>query len=178
MLNGTDESRLHPNKTLVSIIRRDLSAKYPLELKFQDGTIQHADVLIGDDGPFGQMRSEVLGAKHPANPPVFMNFLSAVAHVEPNAAEKLLGQKYGNRDLGRRFERVGTGSWFLNAYLEGFSTCLGSFYTEESYDLSQFTRATSVHELTARFGNLKRGEGITGVSPHHPSSYHPIPTLI
>jgi salicylate hydroxylase len=166
MLNGTDESRLHPNKTLVSIIRKDLSAKYPLELKFQDGTIQHADVLIGDDGPFGQMRSEVLGAKHPANPPVFMNFLSAV------------GQKYGNRDLGRRFERVGTGSWFLNAYLEGFSTCLGSFYTEESYDLSQFTRATSVHELTARFGNLKRGEGITGVSPHHPSSYHPIPTLI
>ncbi|KAH4804230.1 FAD-dependent monooxygenase elcH [Parastagonospora nodorum] len=163
MLNGTDESRLHPNKTLVSITRKDLSAKYPLELKFQDGSIQHADVLIGDDGPFGQMRSEVLGAKHPANAPVFMNFLSAVAHVAPDDAEKLLGQKYGNRDLGRRFERVGMGSWFLNAYLEGFSTCLGSFYTEEAYDLSQFTRTTSVKELTARFSNLKRGEGITGI---------------
>lgn len=176
MLNGTEESRLHANKTLISVTQKDGSSKYPLELKFQDGTTQNADILIGDDGPMGFIRSEVLGAKHPAVAPVFMKFLSAVAHVPPNEAEKLLGDKYGNRNLGRRFERVGQGSWFLNAYLEGFSTCLGSFYTEESYDLTKFTRGTSVEELRARFGNLARGEGIAHVS-NRPRQHNPSCTL-
>ncbi|KAF2795487.1 hypothetical protein K505DRAFT_239782 [Melanomma pulvis-pyrius CBS 109.77] len=164
MLNGTDSQRLHPNKTLVSIVQLPQgSAAHPLELRFQDGSIHYADVLVGDDGPFGLMRSQVLGSTHPATPPVFMNFLSAVAHVAPKEAEKHLGHKYGNKAAGRRFERVGVGSWFLNAYLDGFFTCLGSFYSGEPYDISRLTRPTSAEELRARFGGLEGGEGITRV---------------
>lgn len=165
MLNGTDSKRLHPNKTLVSVIQHtQSSAAHPLELRFQDGSVQYADVLIGDDGPFGLMRSQVLGSTHPATQPVFMNVLSAVAHVAPKDAEKYLGHRYGDKEAGRRFERVGLGSWFLNAYLDDFFTCLGSFYSGERYNMSHFTRATSAEELRARFGGLQEGDGIIEVS--------------
>lgn len=159
MLNPINSSRLHTSKRLVSVTQQKKS-DYPLKLKFEDGTAVDADVLVGDDGTFGTMRSHVLGVDHPATAPVFMNFLSAVAHVDPNEAEKLLGSRYGDRAAGRRFEHVGLGSWFLNAYLDGFSTCLGSFYTAEQYDIRQFTRTTSAAEIRARFGNLADSEGI------------------
>ncbi|KAH7080858.1 hypothetical protein FB567DRAFT_581998 [Paraphoma chrysanthemicola] len=159
MLNPIDSKRLHPNKRLISVTQQDVS-DYPLKLKFEDGTTVEADVLAGDDGTFGTMRSHVLGATHPATAPVFMNFLSAVAHVDPKEAEKLLGARYGDKTAGRRFEHVGLGSWFLNAYLEGFSTCLGSFYTAEQYDIRQFVRTTTAAEIRARFGNLANSEGI------------------
>lgn len=89
MLNGTDTSRLHANMTLVDIQQPTESG--PLQLTFNDGTEITADVLIGDDGPIGLMRSHVLGATDPATFPVFMNFLSAVGHVPPKEARQLLG---------------------------------------------------------------------------------------
>ncbi|KAF2230546.1 hypothetical protein EV356DRAFT_453610 [Viridothelium virens] len=163
MLNGTDKGRLHPNTTLLEVKNLPKSSRHPLELSFDDGTTLQADVLIGDDGPVGFMRPYVLGAENLASYPVFMNFLSAVGHVPPKDAHKLLGSPYGDIDSQRRFERVGKGSWFLNAYLDQFFTCLGSFYTTENYNLSQFTRPTSKDELQSRFGSFEDGDGIVEV---------------
>ena len=164
MLNGTDPARLHPNKTLIEIKPLPSSAPHNLELHFSDGSTLKADVLIGDDGPVGLMRSHVLGADDAATYPVFMGFLSAVAHVPPAAALEYLGKPFGDKDAAHRFERVGSGSWFLNAYLDGFFTCLGSFYSTENYNLSEFTRPTSPEELRDKFGGFKRGRGMVEVS--------------
>ena len=136
----------------------------PLELTFLDGTKTTVDVLIGDDGLAGFMRSYVLGNDNVATYPVFMNFLSAVGHVPPTEARRLLGSRFGNPKSRHRFERVGNGSWFLNAFLDGFFTCLGSFYTTEDYDLSQFTRATTPEELAHYFQDFEGGDGIVEVS--------------
>ncbi|PSN62385.1 hypothetical protein BS50DRAFT_612701 [Corynespora cassiicola Philippines] len=163
LLNGTESKRLHPNKTLISVDYLPSESAHPLELHFQDGSIQQADVLIGDDGPMGKIRSEVLGSTHSAAAPVFMHILSAVAHVSPDDAKSYLGPRYGSKNSGRRFEHVGRGSWFLNAYLDGFFTCLGSFYSGEPYDLSHFTRPTSMEELKARFGSFEGGKGIVEI---------------
>ncbi|KAL6704600.1 hypothetical protein ACN47E_008110 [Coniothyrium glycines] len=165
MLNPVGKRRLHPNKTLISVTQQKITSTsdFPLGLYFQDGTNIQADVLVGDDGAFGNMRGHVLGPSHPATAPVFMNFLSAVAHVPVDQAKKYLGPKFGDKKAGRRFEHIGQGSWFLSAYLDGFFTTLGSFYTGESYDLSQFTRSTTVEELKARFGGLADGEGVVKV---------------
>jgi salicylate hydroxylase len=162
MLNGTSEKRLHPNMTLVDISPQ--SDDGPIDLTFQDGTKLTADVLIGDDGPVGLMRSYVLGREHEATYPVFMNILSAVGHVPPKDARKLLGSPYGEIESQRRYERVGDGAFLLSAYLDGFFTTLGSFYSEEDYDLSQFTRATTPKELEHYFGNFAGGNGIVEVS--------------
>lgn len=161
MLNGTDSSRLHPNKTLVNIKPQGDSG--PLDLTFNDGSTLTADVLIGDDGLAGFMRSYVLGPNDATTYPVFMNFLSAVGHVPPSDARRLLGRRFGNPKSQHRFERVGNGSWFLNAYLDGFFTCLGSFYSTEDYDLSQFTRATTPEELAHYFQDFRGGYGIVEV---------------
>ena len=163
MLNGTDPARLHPNKTLIEVKALPDSHDHPLELHFNDGSTLEADALIGDDGPVGFMRSHVLGPANAATYPVFMNFLSAVSHVPPTAARKFLGMPFGDKNAGYRFERVGNGSWFLNAYLDGFFTCLGSFYTTEDYDLSQFTRPTSREELQSKFGHFQGGDGMVEV---------------
>ena len=164
MLNGTDPKRLHPNTTLLEVENLPASSEHPLKLHFNDGTSLEADVLIGDDGAVGFMRSYVLGADNILSYPVFMNFLSAVAHVPPKDAHKLLGGTFGDKNAKHRFERVGDGSWFLNAYLDGFFTCLGSFYTTENYNLSEFTRATSREELQSKFGSFKDGDGMVEVS--------------
>ncbi|KAI9685963.1 MAG: hypothetical protein M1820_010701 [Bogoriella megaspora] len=163
MLNGTDPSRLHANTSLLEVNYLPKGSAHPLELRFDDGSTFEADVLIGDDGAVGLMRSHVLGLLHPATFPVFMNFLSAVGHVPPKDARKLLGAPFGDRSAHRRFERVGKGSWFLDAYLDGFFTCLGSFYTEEKYNLSEFTRPTSPEELKEKFGSFANGDGIVEV---------------
>lgn len=164
MLNGTDTDRLHPNMTLVAI--QPQSESGPLDLTFNDGSTLTADVLIGDDGLAGFMRSHVLGTDDVATYPVFMNFLSAVGHVPPGEARQLLGDRYGDPWSQHRFERIGNGSWFLNAYLDGFFTCLGSFYSTEDYDLSQFTRATTPEELAHYFEDFKGGDGIVQVSSY------------
>ncbi|KAL9105866.1 MAG: hypothetical protein Q9227_009029 [Pyrenula ochraceoflavens] len=161
MLNGTSSDRLHPNMTLVDI--QPHGDNGPLDLTFQDGSKVVADVLIGDDGLAGFMRSYVLGPAHETTFPVFMNFLSAVGHVPPKEARKLLGNRFGDPKSQHRFERVGKGSWFLNAYLDGFFTCLGSFYSTEDYDLRQFTRETTPEELAHYFSDFKGGDGIVEV---------------
>lgn len=161
MLNGTDEKRLHPNMTLVNIEPQIESG--PIELTFQDGTKHTTDILIGDDGPVGLMRSHVLGANNPDTMPVFMNILSAVGHVPPQDAHKLLGSPYGEIESHHRFERCGDGAFLLSAYLDNFFTTLGSFYSDEDYDLSQFTRATTPEELAEKFGGFEGGEGIVKV---------------
>ena len=105
-----------------------------------------------------------------------MHILSAVAHVSPDDAKFYLGPRYGSKNSGRRFEHVGRGSWFLNAYLDGFFTCLGSFYSGEPYDLSHFTRPTSMEELKARFGSFEGGKGIVEVGPNN--QIRALPTLM
>ena len=167
MLNGTDLDRLHPNTTLLEVKNLPETAEHPLELHFDDGTILQADVLIGDDGAVGFMRSYVLGPEDLSTYPVFMNFLSAVGHVPPKDAHKFLGSPFGDVHANHRFERVGKGSWFLNAYLDQFFTCLGSFYTTENYNLSEFTRSTSREELQSKFGSFKDGDGIVEVCAYH-----------
>jgi salicylate hydroxylase len=95
MFNPIDSARLYLIKTLVSVTQQHIasSTAYPSGLKFQNGTTSQADILVGDDRTFDTMRSHVVGAAHPATPPVFMNLLSAVAHVDPTEAEKLFGQE-------------------------------------------------------------------------------------
>ena len=173
MLNGTDPARLHPNKTLIEVKTLPDSYDHPLELHFDDGSTLEADVLIGDDGPVGFMRSHVLGPSNAATYPVFMNFLSAVSHVPPGAAREFLGRPFGDKNAEHRFERVGNGSWFLNAYLDGFFTCLGSFYTTESYNLSEFTRPTSRQELQSKFGDFEGGDGMVEVKSNSPAQSQP-----
>lgn len=79
----------------------------------------------------------------------------------------------GNPNNEHRFERIGNGSWFLNAYLDNFFTCLGSFYTTEDYDLSQFTRATTPEELEHYFRGFEGGNGIVEVDVSSPLIHIP-----
>ena len=156
MLRDIDPSRLHANTSLVDIKAKSDSG--PVELAFDDGISMTADVLIGDDGIMSTLRPYVLGPQDDATFPVFMNFLSAVGHVPPKEAQRLIGSPYTDRT--HRWERVGNGSWFLDAYLDGFFTCLGSFYTEEDYDLSQFTRETTPEEIRHYWKDYEGSEGI------------------
>lgn len=56
---------LHPNKKLTSM-EEDANG---LTLRFQDGTVDHADALIGADGIFGFVREYLLG-DDPSSKPV------------------------------------------------------------------------------------------------------------
>ncbi|TKX25780.1 hypothetical protein C1H76_1926 [Elsinoe australis] len=160
MLEETPKENLHPNKTLVDIKDPEDG---PLEITFHDGTKVNADVLITDGGLWGSTRKYVLGPDNVATYPRFMNVLSAIAHVPPKEARKLLGSPYGEIESGYRFERVGSGSWFLNAYLDWFFTCLGSFYTTEKYNLTQFVRPTTDEELEHYFSGFKDGDNLVEI---------------
>ncbi|KAG8630180.1 hypothetical protein KVT40_001799 [Elsinoe batatas] len=160
MLEEYPKESLHPNKTLVGIKDPEDG---PIEVSFNDGTTVKADVLITDGGLWGSTRKYVLGPDNVATYPRFMNVLSAIAHVPPKEARKLLGAPYGEIESGYRFERVGSGSWFLNAYLDGFFTCLGSFYTTENYNLTQFARPTSDAELAKYFSGFKDGDNLVEI---------------
>ncbi|PNS21565.1 Protein STB3 [Sphaceloma murrayae] len=160
MLEHTPESHLHPNHTLLDIKDPEDG---PLELTFTNGKKVKADVLIADGNLWGSTRQYVLGPDNVATYPRFMNVLSAIAHVPPKEARKLLGSPYGEIESGYRFERVGSGSWFLNAYLDGFFTCLGSFYTTEDYNLTNFARPTSEQELTKYFSGFKDGDNLVEI---------------
>ncbi|KAH8731623.1 hypothetical protein GQ44DRAFT_699006 [Phaeosphaeriaceae sp. PMI808] len=164
MLNGVDKKRLHANQTLISIREQVVltSKDYPLSLELSDGTIFEVDVLIGDDGPRGRIRSDVLGAEHPATLPVFMNFLTAVAMTTFEEAKKYL-PNFGDKLTGRRFEHVGQGVAYFSSHLETFFGVAGFFYTAELYDINQFVRPTTSEEIIARFGRFESGGAVARI---------------
>nr|AIW00664.1 Hydroxylase [Shiraia sp. slf14] len=159
MLGGLVPEALHTNKKLVSVTHSDRSA-HPLDIHFEDGSTHHVDVLIGDDGPMGVMRSLVIGSDHSATKPVFEGYLTAVCMVPPeeNIAQ-YLDPSYAAKDAGRRFERIGNKSWVNNE--NSLRAILGTFYTDEDYNVSQPLRSTTSEELQEHFKDFEGGAGIT-----------------
>ena len=72
LLGPLPPASLQANKKLLAATttNADPSSTPTLELRFEDGTIEHADALIGADGIFSTVRRYVLGAKDPATEPV------------------------------------------------------------------------------------------------------------
>ncbi len=59
------------SKKLVDIVPIDAVEGGGIELRFQDGSVERADALIGADGIFGFVRKYVLGANDAATAPVY-----------------------------------------------------------------------------------------------------------
>lgn len=104
---------LHPSKNLVSI---NPQSDGSIELKFEDGTGQIFDAVIGADGIFSSVRGYVLGdvaQEHVATPAGFWDCRRLVSMEQ---AKRVLGEELFEVD--RQYGWVGDNAFIMHDVLE------------------------------------------------------------
>ena len=100
---------LEMGKRLVDV---DYSSEYgPIQLRFGDGTLYEADVLVGCDGINSITRTLILGADHPAANPVYTNGYVHRVVVPIDTAITAFGKEYCS--LRTQHGWVGDGGFLL-----------------------------------------------------------------
>ena len=114
------------SKKLVGITPIDAVAGGGIELRFQDGSIERADALIGADGIFGFVRKYVLGADDPATEPVYAGWWDCRNLVPLEKAKEKLGERYFVES--RQYGWMGDGGFIMHDVLDGGKTvqCVGA----------------------------------------------------
>ena len=114
------------SKKLVDIVPVDAVVGGGIELRFQDGSVEHADALIVADGIFGFVQKYVLGANDAAMEPVYAGWWNCRNLVPIEKAKEKLAKGYlvGNRQYGW----VGDGGFIMHDVLNNgeMVQCLGS----------------------------------------------------
>ena len=97
-----------------------------IELRFQDGSIERADALIGADGIFGFVRKYVLGADDPATEPVYAGWWDCRNLVPLEKAKEKLGERYFVEST--QYGWMGDGGFMMHDVLDGGKTvqCVGA----------------------------------------------------
>ncbi|KAK0716926.1 hypothetical protein B0T26DRAFT_645322 [Lasiosphaeria miniovina] len=112
---------LHANKKLNSLVQEE-DGLY--QVRFEDGTVERFDAVIGADGIFGSVRSFVLGdaaaaaaAEHGPSP---AGFWDCRVLVPFDKAKATLGEQYF--DVHRQYGWVGDGAFIMHDILDAGTT--------------------------------------------------------
>lgn len=114
------------SKKLVDIVPVDAVLGGGLELRFQDGSIERADALIGADGIFGFVRKYVLGANDATMEPVYAGWWDCRNLVPIEKAKEKLGEGYFVENS--QYGWVGDGGFIMHDVLNSGETvqCVGA----------------------------------------------------
>jgi len=119
LLKPLDDKNKHTKKKAIQID----DACYPdqqIAIRFDDGTVFHADAVIGADGVRGYVRGHILGKNHPAVPAKRARFWDARSLMPMQKAKELIGEEYFRVD--RQYGWVGDGGFFMHDILDGRET--------------------------------------------------------
>ncbi|KAF2121027.1 hypothetical protein BDV96DRAFT_484648 [Lophiotrema nucula] len=122
LLEPIPRENMHANKKLVAIEQQP----HGLTLKFEDGTSESADALIGADGIFGFVRSYVLGDNHPALKPVAAGWAGAMNMVPFAKARDTLGPE--SFKINRQYGWVGENGLMIHDLINNgeMVQCIGT----------------------------------------------------
>lgn len=93
LMKPVPKELLHTGKKLVGVTATDDGS---LLLRFEDGTTEPADALIGADGTHSYVRKQILG-DHTAAEPVFAGWWDCRNLVPFEKAKEVLGEEYLRR---------------------------------------------------------------------------------
>ncbi|KAF1999562.1 FAD/NAD(P)-binding domain-containing protein [Amniculicola lignicola CBS 123094] len=117
LLKPIEDKKKHTNRKVISI---NDSAKGQVEINFEDGTVFHADAVVGADGVRGYVRCHVLGKDHPAVPAKVAGFWDARSLIPMQKAKALLGEEYF--EIDRQYGWIGEGGFIMHDVLDGGDT--------------------------------------------------------
>jgi len=125
-LHYLPESCPRASKKLDDIVPIDAVEGGGIELRFQDGSVERADALIGADGIFGFVRKYVLGANDTATEPVYAGWWDFRNLVPMEKAKEKLGERYFVEN--RQYGGVGDGGFIMHDVLDSGKTvqCVGA----------------------------------------------------
>jgi salicylate hydroxylase len=114
------------SKKLVDIVPIDAVEGGVIELRFQDGSVERADALIGADGIFGFVRRYVLGANDATTEPAYAGWWDCRNLVPIEKAREKLGERYFVEN--RQYGWVGDGGFIMHDVLDNGKTvqCVGA----------------------------------------------------
>lgn len=166
LLKPLPQSVMHTSKKLVHI---ETSENGQLKLHFQDGSMEHADALIGADGIHSYVRRYILGSDHPAAKPVFAGWWGARHLVPYERAKQMLGEKYFEED--RQYAWLGEGAFMMHDVLENrkMVQVAGAVLTNETWDPTAWTRPVDRKKLEESFAPWLDGpiaKGMINVSQY------------
>ena len=123
---------LSTSKKLVDVVPVDAVAGGGIELHFQDGSIERADLLIGADGIFGFVRKYVLGANDAATEPIYAGWWDCRNLVPMEKAREKLGGRYFVEN--RQYGWVGDGGFIMHDVLDNGKTvqCVAACREDET----------------------------------------------
>ncbi|KAI9881208.1 MAG: hypothetical protein M1830_007186 [Pleopsidium flavum] len=152
---------MHASKKLVAINADDTTAGGSVILRFQDGSTERADALIGADGIFGVVRRYVLGADDPAAEPVFGGWWDCRNLVPFEKAKEKLGEEYFKEN--RQYGWVGDGAFIMHDVLDNGKTiqCVGC--CSEDWASDERKKALNREKLEASFATWIDGPIATGM---------------
>jgi len=167
------------SKKLVDIVPIDAVEGGGIELRFQDGSVERADALIGADGIFGFVRKYVLGANDAATEPVYAGWWDCRNLVPMEKAREKLGEQYFVEN--RQYGWVGDGGFIMHDVLDNGKTvqCVGA--CREDGTLNERKMELDRDKLEKSFATWLDGpiaKGMIDASPLHqmkicqPSSLH------
>lgn len=142
-------------------------------MQFQDGSIQHADALIGADGIFGFVRKYVLGADDTATEPVFAGWWDCRNLVSMEKAREKLGERYFEED--RQYGWMGDGGFIMHDVLDNGKTvqCVGACREDEtSNDRKMELDRQKLERAFATWLDGPIAKGMIDVSPLHHFTAH------
>ena len=145
---------MHVNKKLVNV---DDAKDGGINLNFQDGSIEHADALIGADGIHGYVRQHILGAAHPATGPVFAGWWDCRNLVPYEKAKTTLGEKYFHET--RQYAWVGDGGFIMHDVLDDGKTvqCVGCMMVDEGWSSKEWKKELDRKQLENSFASWNDG---------------------
>ncbi|KAK3317115.1 salicylate hydroxylase [Cercophora scortea] len=112
-------SLLHANKKLTSLAQNKVGDG-EVEVRFEDGTVERFDAVIGADGIFSSVRNYVLGddaARHAPSPAGWWDCRVLVSFEKAKAT---IGEQYF--DMPRQNAWMGDGGFILHDVLDGGKT--------------------------------------------------------
>ncbi|KAK3389693.1 salicylate hydroxylase [Podospora didyma] len=111
------QERLHASKKLIDItVMEDES----LEIRFEDGTSDRFDAVVGADGIFSSVRNHVLGDAAAEHVPTPAGFWDCRVLVPFDKASSTLGKKHFEVD--RQYGWIGDGAFIMHDILENRTT--------------------------------------------------------
>jgi len=116
LLKPVPKEVMHTSKKLVGVTATDDDS---LLLRFEDGTTEPADALIGADGIHSYVRKQIRG-DHPAAEPVFAGWWDCRNLVPFEKAKEVLGEEYFGED--RQYGWIGDGGFIMHDVLDGGKT--------------------------------------------------------
>lgn len=165
---------MHVNKKLVKI-QDGLHGETGILLSFEDGTVKHADVLIGADGIHSYVRKYILGAEHPTANAKFAGFWDCRSLVPFEKAKQFLGEEYFKEN--RQYAWIGDGGFMMHDVLDNGKTvqCVAAVFVggNSGWDADEWKKPIDREILEEVFASWKDGPITRGMIEVNSNSLAP-----